>query len=100
MTLQEQIDAVVAAHPFGKASAARRGRRSEWPYVPVIDYGERQVGPKSHTEQIRGRAFDSRENAVAYAQAVIDARRQHMRAQLLVPRMRAFREQHGLPSEI
>ena len=58
------------------------------------------MGPMTRTEQIRSKAFDSRENAVAYAQAVIDARREHVRAQPLVPRYRALRESFGLPADI
>lgn len=37
--LQQQIEAVISRMKFGVASASKRGRNSEFPYVPVIkDY--------------------------------------------------------------
>lgn len=83
----------VAAKDFGKPTAVKRGRRLEWPYVPVIDHG-------THTEQLRGRAYATRQEAVNYARTTILARQDDMRRKLSEPRYRAFREQLGLPSNI
>lgn len=97
----DAIETVVASYPFGRASAAKRGRRQEWPFVPVIDHGEQAIGVhRTRTEQIKGKAFATREEAVAYAQACIDARRESFRHKLRDPCHRALREQWGLPREI
>lgn len=99
--LQEQIDALLDAYPFGKPSAAKRGRNPRWPYVPIIDFGEQPTGiHRTRTEQIRGRAFAEREEAVAYAGRVIAARKADMERKLAEPRYRAMREQFGLPRDI
>jgi hypothetical protein len=75
----------------GKASAAKRGRRAEWPYVPVIIHGEY---PFERTEQIRAKAFANRPDALAYAERVIEARREALARKLADPRHRALRAQH------
>lgn len=86
---------------FGKASAAKRGRNPKWPYVPIIAYGEQATGAhRTHTEQIRKRAFETRTEAVEYAQRVIDARIATHETQLATPRLRALREQHGFPRDL
>lgn len=102
MTDLDKIESVVAAARFGRAYAARRGRRTEWPWVPVIDFGATGPGsvPRTRTEQIRGRAFATRYEAVEYAARTIEARRDDLRSKLLDPRHRALREYHGLPSYI
>lgn len=92
-TLTEQIETVVAAFPFGTATAIKRGRRPEWPYVPVVDHGDR-------TEQLKGFAYATRDQAVAKALHTIEHRRAAMRLRLADPTCRAFREQHGLPRDI
>lgn len=84
-----------------KADAQKRGRRAEWPYVPVVRHYE--PGPQLagyRNEQITGRAYTTREEAIAYAQLVIDHRATEFRKKLTDPRYRALREQCGLPSEI
>ena len=91
--LLSQIDAVVAAHSFGIPASVKRGRRAEWPYVPIIDHG-------THTEQLRGFAFATRDEAVAFAEKTIDLRRDALRHKLLEPRYRVLREHHGLPREL
>lgn len=80
------VDAAVAACPFGEATAVKRGRRAEWPYVPVIDHG-------THTEQLRGLAYATRFEAVERARKAIVARQEALR-------YRALRQQFGLPREI
>lgn len=87
---------------FGTAAAAKRGRSRLLPYVPIIDFGEQPAGSvlRTRTEQIRGRAFADRDLAVAYAQRVIDARTAQHERHLVTPRMRALREQEGLPREL
>lgn len=100
-TFAQQVEAVVAAFPFGKASAAKRGRNPRFPYVPIIDFGEQETGQyRTRTEQIRRKAFEDRDKAVAHAQRVIDWRQADMRRKLCEPRYRAFRRQHGLPEEL
>ena len=97
----EAVNAAVAKHPFGQPSAVKRGRNPKWPHVPIIDYGEQKIGvQRTHTEQIMGKAFATREEAVAHAAKVIEARREDLRQKLHRPEMRALREHHGLPREI
>lgn len=97
--LASMIDAAVAARNFGVASARKAGRNSRWPYVPIVDHrtGWNKAG---HTEQIRGLAYATRDEAVRAAQRTVDARREGYRAQLSQPRYRALRKQAGLPEEI
>lgn len=97
----EKIAAVVASVDFGKASAAKRGRNPKWPYVPIIDYGKQAVGSHcTRTEQIRGKAFATRDEAVAYAQKHIDRARTLLAENLGERRSRALREHYGLPREL
>lgn len=91
--IADQIKAVVAAHPFGTATASKRGRNPRWPYVPIVMHGDR-------SEQIRARAFRTRDEAVEYARATIEARREHLEKQLSDPRCRALREQLRLPRDL
>ncbi|MBO2461626.1 hypothetical protein [Actinomadura violacea] len=85
---------------FGTAKAAKRGRNPRWPYVPVIDYGPQTGVHATRTEQIKGRAYDNRADAVACAQRVINARAALHETKLATPRLRALREQHGFPREL
>lgn len=97
MSRPRTIDEAVEAMNFGRASAAKRGRNSALPYVPIIDFGEQKIGVhRTHTEQIKGKAFASRDDAVSYAQRAIDARRALFCARLSDPRERALRAQWGV----
>ncbi len=87
------IERVVNEQPFGTPIAVKRGRRQEWPYVPIIDHG-------THTEQLRGLAYETRAQAVDIARRSIEARRSEFRRKLYEPRYRALREQYGLPREL
>lgn len=100
MTTQDAIVAAVDATHFGKASAQKRGRNPKWPYVPVILHATGGLGGGGHQEQIRKRAFETRDEAVGYAQSVIDARRESLARDLAAPNHRALREAHGLPREV
>ena len=91
--LRAAIEAVVIGQSFGKPTAVKRGRRREWPHVPVIDHG-------AYTEQLRAKAYAVRGNAIAYAKKTIEARRESFRSKLLNSDFRALREQHGLPREL
>lgn len=88
---------IAAEANFGKATAAKRGRRKEWPYVPII---ETRVSPhRTITQQIKGRAYATREEAIACAAKVIEYRRTHLATQLRSQGARALRLQYGLPQE-
>lgn len=94
------FETAAEAADLGKASAAKRGRNPRWPYVPIIDYGPQEFGVHAvHTQQIKGKAFATRDEAVAYAQRVIDHQRALLAKHLALPGYRALREQHGLPRE-
>ena len=92
-TTGDQSAVIAALGYFSRATAVKRGRRSEWPYVPVIDHG-------THTEQLRGRAYATRAEAVEFAHKSILARREALQRKLRDPRYRALREMYGLPREI
>lgn len=94
-----EVEAVAAAQDFGKASAAKRGRNPEYPYVPIIDYGHSRVAT-SKTQQIRGYAFPDRALALAHAEKTIEFRRSELVKRLKEPRYRALRESFGLPAEV
>jgi hypothetical protein len=80
-----------AAADLGTASARKAGRNPSWPYVPVLI-----VHGGTVTSQIKGRAFATRAEAVAYAEAHIAAERAALACKLAEPRYRALRAQHGV----
>ena len=96
--MQERIDAIAAEFPIGSPSAVKRGRNPEWPYIALIT-GYLGVEHATHNPMGR-RAYATREEAIAAATRYIAFFRADLRAKLANPRMRALREQHGLPSEI
>lgn len=58
------------------ASFAKRGRNPRFPFVPIVKHHAHPPGfavPKDWTYQIRGFAFTTREEAIAYAQKYINA---------------------------
>jgi hypothetical protein len=81
-----------AGADLGTASARKTGRNPEWPYVPVIitDIGRPSQG------QILGRAFKTRAEAIAYAEAHIARARASLESKLAQPRFRALRAQYGI----
>jgi hypothetical protein len=97
-TMQAQIDTIAANFPFGSPSAVKRGRFPQWPYVALItDY----MGQEGVTHNPMGRrAYATREEAVAAAGRYLNVLRAKLRADLADPRMRALREQYGLPREL
>lgn len=96
--MQDKIDAIADSFPFGRPSAVKRGRNPQWPYVPVIlDY----LGhPGATHNPMRRRAYASRAEATEAAGQYIAAFRAKLRADLADPRMRALRQQYGLPRDI
>jgi len=99
--LTEAIEKVVAGVDFGTASAVKRGRSPEWPYVPVINCTKTKDGSRGYTKNPALRkAFATREEAVAFAQRMIDSYRKALAARLAMPNHRAEREWYGLPREI
>lgn len=98
----DAVTEVVAGTDFGKASARKSGRDPRWPFVPIIDWSERleREGGFQRTEQVLGLAYETRAEAVAAAQAMIDKRRAAMDADLRDPRKWALREWHGLPRDL
>lgn len=99
--ITEQVDSILRDYPFGRASAAKRGRNPKFPWVPVIDYGKQKTSiHATRTSQIRGRAYRTREEAVDCAQTAINNATAHLRSKFLDPRYRALREQYGLPREL
>jgi hypothetical protein len=98
MILREQIETVVASVHFGTATAAKRGRNPKWPYVPIIDRSEDRV--RQSTEQLQGFAFETREEAILFAERTMARRREMLAYHLAQPRYRLLREQYGLPGNI
>ncbi|WP_300379572.1 hypothetical protein [Henriciella sp.] len=90
----------VAEQKFGEwtAECRKAGRRPEWPYVPIIRMRKSNYcGPQ--TQQVRGRAYATREEAVECAERVIERMKADFIAKLLNPRYRALRESVGMPAE-
>lgn len=90
------VEQVVGEMNFGEPEAVKRGRRAEWPYVPVLrfhDCGNHQ------TTQIKGRAFATREEALECARKHVENLRLHYAKRLRERGCRALRIQHGLPQE-
>lgn len=101
MSLTARIEDVVAKLDMGKPSAAKRGRNPQYPYVPIVDFGEQEIGRNTtRTEQLKGWAFPTHELAVDHAEKVIAARRTALAARLKEPRLRALRQHYGLPAEM
>jgi len=100
MTYEEfkaRAEEIAKDFPIGTASAAKRGSSPKYPYVGVIA----NYFGRGGTHNPLGRsAFATREEAAAAVQAYIDDLRSHILTELMAPRMRANREQHGLPREI
>lgn len=81
---------------FGEPEAVKRGRRAEWPYVPVLRF---HAHGKHQTTQIKGFAYATREEAIEKATKQVAFLRQHYAERLRDPRYRALRLQYGLPQE-
>lgn len=96
--LQEQIEGAISRMKLGVASACKRGRNGEFPYVPVI--ADHLGRPGRTHNPTRKRAYATRDEAVSIAQQIIDAWKDDYRKKLADPRYRAFRRQWGLPEEI
>lgn len=93
----DQADKIAAEHNFGEPSAAKRGRNPRFPYVPVIKItNEREF---VHTRQLKGLAYETREQAVDRARRAIAGYRIKLADDLCKPRLRAMREQYGLPRD-
>jgi hypothetical protein len=73
----EKAKAVADAEDHGRASAAKRGRWPDHPYVAIIVHGSGRF------EDPLARAYATRDEAVAAAQFVIEARRSLLYANLL-----------------
>lgn len=95
----EQVEAVVdRLYGHYRAEAVKRGRNPAFPYVPVYRFADRGFG---QTTQIRGRAYETREQAIRMAERQIERFKQHARDTLRHPSQgRALRQQHGLPREL
>lgn len=99
--LTAMIDAAVARFPWPKAHFAKRGRNPAKPYVPIMDYGEQEIGVhRTRTEQIMGLAYATADEAKRRAQRQIDAHKAAFAAKLRESGMRTLRKQWGLPQEI
>lgn len=89
-----------AAHAHLTATADKRGRYADRPYVPVIVTGPTAGDPVGHRAQILARAFPTRADAVSAAQQQIARQIDELTDKLRQPRQRALREWHGLPREV
>lgn len=86
----------IADHPADhcKPSAIKRGRDARWPHVPVIQH------PTGRTEQLRGFAFPTREEAIEHARKHLKTWRAHDEARVNLPNYRALRVSFRLPREL
>lgn len=94
----KKIDEIVAMFPIGEASAAKRGRNANWPYIAII---KNYLGREGSTHNPMGRsAYSTKEIAKDVAQNYINEFRADFRRKLLDPCHRALRRQYGLSEEI
>lgn len=96
----EAIAAAAATADLGIAFAAKRGRNPKWPHVPVIKHTTGGPSGAGYTQQIKGKAFATRDEAVAYAAKCIDHHRTVLAEQLAMRGCRALREHYGLEREV
>ena len=94
MSFQQQIEASVEAAEWGKPGAVKRGRNPAFPYVPVVIY------PTRTANLTQGKAYGTRDEAIAFCQKYIEHCKRVTILQLAEPRNRALRSQYGLPREI
>jgi hypothetical protein len=87
---------VAQDNSFGTATAVKRGRDARWPYVPVIKHDDF----RQSTKQVLGRAFATREEAIACAQANIAGTRANLVRNMTNPGARSLRQHYGLPREL
>lgn len=95
------IRETVEALDLGRPSARKSGRDPRWPYVPVLLHDDSHGRP-GHTrqEQLLGVAYETRGEAVAYAEGHLVGLRRDLERKLAMPTGRALREQHGLPRDL
>lgn len=91
---------VAAAANFGTPTARKTGRNPKCPYVPVIKVVDTSAPFGGHTSQVLRRAFATREEAIADAEAYIARQRALLERKLNDPCHRALREHYGLPREL
>jgi hypothetical protein len=105
--LDEQVDRevdrriaeAVAAVDFGRPGYRRRGRNDRYPFVPVV-LTDHESGVGRRQRQPLAKAFATADEALAYADRVIEAERAALTDKLGQPRFRALRAHHGLPYEL
>lgn len=100
MNIAEMIEQKVSGADFGQPSARKTGRDPRWPYVPVIAHPATPSAPKPWQQQVLGKAYATRQEALAAAESHITAQRSALAHKLAEPRMRALREHYGLPTEL
>lgn len=99
----EWCDRVQAANAaatadLGTASARKSGRRSEWPYVPVVVWTDDTGRP--HDRQLLGLAYATRAEATDAAAQHISALRSSLADKLSRPNYRALRAQYGVATDL
>lgn len=92
------VDEAVAKAVLVTPTAAKRGKSPRWPYVPVIKLNH-SIG-RAKTQQIKGRAFGTRDAAIDCAARHVERLKERYRQDFLTPRYRALRVQYGLPAEL
>jgi hypothetical protein len=97
--LAARIVDVALTTDFGVATARKTGRDRRWPYVPVIRTTDADTS-RTHVSQILKRAYETREEAIAYGEQRILAARENLAYRLAGYRYRSLRGQYGLPREL
>lgn len=82
-----------------RASAVKRGRNPRFPYVPIWTYTDATGGRRTENPMTR-RAFATREEAVTYAERLLDREYEVLARHLADPGYRSLREHYGLPREL
>ena len=91
--------AEVTARDPRTASAVKRGRNKDFPFVPIAILNEAE-GIAQTQNIAKGLAYATRKEAVARAQRAIDSDRRSRAIKMTRPEFRALREQFGFPREL
>lgn len=91
--------AAVVGRDKRTASAVKRGRNRDFPFVPVLKLNQ-PTGIAQTKNPCQGLAFATREEALDCAQKTLDGEQARLAKAMTTVGSRALREQFGFPREL